>query len=81
MTKLLLVISAVTLTGCGTIFENRVVCTVDGKDAYFISKYANVSVGAQIAKADAEVICTIAVIKGVTSTPPKAPQKLTGDEA
>lgn len=79
--KLIIVLSAVLLAGCGTMFDNRVACTVDGEAAYFLSNYGSVSVGAKIAKADAEVICTIAVIKGVTSTPPKAPQKLTGDEA
>lgn len=81
MKTLVLLAVAVSLTGCGTIFENRVACTLDGKHAVFLSKYGAVSVGAQIAKDDADVLCAIAVINGVTSVPPKpAVKPIKGDD-
>ena len=48
------------LSACSTTpkwLENRVACTVDKREAHFISKWGMFGVGSEIAKADAEVIC------------------------
>ena len=48
------------MTGCESMpkmLENRAVCTVDGKEAHTLSKWAVFSIGARLADADAAVIC------------------------
>lgn len=48
------------LAGCGMspkVMENRVVCTVDGSEAHVLSKWGPVSIGTQVAAADAAVVC------------------------
>lgn len=48
-------------SGCSTTalsqVENRVACTMDRKEAHFLSKWWRFSIGAQIAEADAVVMC------------------------
>lgn len=79
MRKLFLLAAALALSGCSTLFQNRVACTVDGKRAFFLSEYMNVSVGAEIHKTDAEVICTIATVNALAHLPPTpAPQQASG---
>jgi hypothetical protein len=50
-------LALLTLTGCGTYFENRVACTVDGKESHLVSKWGAFSIGAKIAESDAAIIC------------------------
>jgi hypothetical protein len=47
------------LTGCAgpKWLENRVVCTADRAEAHVLSKWGPASIGAQVADADARVIC------------------------
>lgn len=56
-----LALFALLLPGCSTIdpvnIENRVSCSYDGKEAYVVSKWWSFSIGSQLAKADAAVLC------------------------
>lgn len=55
---LLLAVGA--LSGCATgskLLENRVACTADKSEAHVVSKWGGFSIGAQVADADAKVIC------------------------
>lgn len=58
--KAFVLILSIALSGCSTIerkFENRAVCTMDGKEAHVISKWGVFSIGSKLADADAKVIC------------------------
>ena len=57
--KRTIILAAILLTGCATPkwLDNRVVCTVDGKEAHALSKWAQFSIGSKLAQADAAVIC------------------------
>jgi len=51
---------ALLLAGCSSSpkwLENRVACTVDGKEAHVVSKWGPISIGSEVATADAKVIC------------------------
>lgn len=55
-------VMAVLLSGCSTTlfkgtFENRLACSMDGKEVYFLSKYGWVSVGAEISPKDLPAEC------------------------
>jgi len=63
MKRLLLTLWVLALTGCtstgmfkGT-FENRLACSMDGKEVYFLSKYGWLSIGAEIAAQDVPQEC------------------------
>lgn len=45
------------LSGCGTMFENRVLCTPNKTEAAFVSWYSGFGVGAIISPKDAGAIC------------------------
>lgn len=45
------------LTGCTTVFTNRVACSLDRKEAYFASMYHRFIVGAVIDERDTKVMC------------------------
>ena len=56
----LVALLAFLLTGCSTIagqFENRLACSLDREQAYFISKWMRIGIGAEIAPADTAVLC------------------------
>jgi hypothetical protein len=57
--KTMIVLAAMLLTGCSNTrwLENRVACTVDGKEAHVVSKWGPVGIAAQVAQADAQVLC------------------------
>ena len=60
--KLLGVLLSVLLAGCSVtlpkgVFENRLACSLDGKEVYFLSKYGWVSIGAEIASQDVPQEC------------------------
>lgn len=55
--KKLILLAAIALSGCGTMFENRLSCTVDGSQALFTSKYGPVGITAKVEESDAKVIC------------------------
>ncbi len=59
MSKIFLVFLCMLLSGCASLdfLENRVSCSVDGKQAYVNSMYGPVGVTSKVAKADAAVIC------------------------
>lgn len=49
-----------TLAGCSTVggtFDNRLTCALAGDKAYVASLYGPIGVTAEIAKADAAVVC------------------------
>lgn len=48
------------LSGCASPkwLENRAVCTIDGKEAHVISKWALLSIGSKLADSDAKVMCS-----------------------
>lgn len=56
---------ALALAGCvsnplkGTL-ENRLVCSLDGREGYFVSKYAWIGISAEVAAADAAGMCAAA---------------------
>lgn len=57
-TSLLVLLVLLALSGCASSsWENRISCSLDKKQAYFLSKYWKLAVGSEIAKADAEVAC------------------------
>jgi hypothetical protein len=48
------------LAGCssvGSMFENRLACSLDRQEAYFLSKWTRVAIGATIAPSDTAVVC------------------------
>ena len=57
--KTALILCALLLSGCGSPkwLENRVACTVAGDEAHIVSKWGPVGIAAQIAPADAAVMC------------------------
>lgn len=57
--KISIIFAALLLTGCSNTrwLENRVVCTVAADEAHVISKWGPVGIAAQIARADARVLC------------------------
>lgn len=57
--KLCLLLLTVLLSGCSTVssFDNRVSCSLDGKEAYVNSMYGPLGVTSKVDKRDAEVIC------------------------
>lgn len=57
--RLLALIPVVLLAGCASPkwLENRLSCTVDGKEAHVVSKWGPVSIGSKLADADARVVC------------------------
>ena len=55
--KSTIIIAALLLSGCGTMLENRVACTVDGKEAHFISKWGPTGIATKIADGDAKALC------------------------
>lgn len=59
MKKLALLLLTLLLPGCGELkfLENRVSCTLDGKQGYFCSNYGPLCVGAKIAPEDVAVMC------------------------
>lgn len=59
--RYLAIACACLLTGCSTSpkwLENRAVCTVDGKEAHVISKWALFSIGSKLADSDAKAVCS-----------------------
>lgn len=65
-----IVLVAMLLSGCASFqsatkgnFENRLSCSLDGKQAYFLSEWFKwLSLGARIAESDAAVACAPKVI-------------------
>lgn len=58
--RVIAALALVLLAGCGTspkLLENRVACTLDRTEAHVLSKWGPVSVGTQVAQADAAVLC------------------------
>lgn len=58
--KLALILAAAAfLSGCSTanLLTNRVACTVDGKQAHYVSLYGPLGIASKVDEADAEVIC------------------------
>lgn len=58
MQRLVLILLAASLAGCVT-FENRLACSLDRSEAYFVSKYGPVGVVSSIADADAATACAV----------------------
>lgn len=53
------------LAGCGSnplkgTFENRLACSLDGREGYFVSKYGWLGISAEVAAADAAGMCAAA---------------------
>jgi len=59
MKTVIILAAAALLAGCSSSrwLENRVVCTVDGREAHAISKWGPVGIAARVADADARVLC------------------------
>lgn len=47
---------ALLLCGCSAL-DNRIVCTITGDEAHFVSKYLRIGVSARIAEQDAALLC------------------------
>lgn len=48
------------LAGCGStpkLLENRAACTLDGTELHVLSKWGPISIGTQLAPADAAAVC------------------------
>lgn len=57
-----LILLAAALSGCVT-FENRLACSLDRSEAYFVSKYGPVGIVSTIEESDAAHACTVPVGK------------------
>lgn len=60
MRLLSLLLLSITFAGCSVNpkwLENRLTCTVAGGEALVVSRWGPVGIAADIAKADAEVVC------------------------
>lgn len=65
--RLLALIPVALLAGCASApkwLENRLSCTVDGKEAHVLSKWGPVSIGSKLADADARVVCQGQAVRG-----------------
>lgn len=60
--RLALILLAASLAGCVT-FENRLACSLDRSEAYFVSKYGPVGIVSTIEESDAAHACTVPVGK------------------
>ncbi len=53
------------LSGCSAFkgtFENRLACSMDGAEAYFVSKYGWVGISAEVSNKDVPAVCAPKVI-------------------
>ena len=59
MKRLALLLLALPLAGCSTLeaFDNRISCSMDGRQAYVNSMYGPLGVSSKVAASDAKVIC------------------------
>ena len=58
--KLILIACAAMLSGCASLdglLDNRVSCTLDGKQALYSSLYGPIGVTSKVSGADSEAIC------------------------
>jgi hypothetical protein len=66
MTRFLIIAMAtIVLSGCSAFkgtFENRLACSMDGIEAYFVSKYGWLGISAEVAQKDASLVCAPRVI-------------------
>ncbi len=60
MIRLLFALALVSLTGCASLdgmLDNRVSCTLDGKQALYSSMYGPIGVTSKVSDSDSGVIC------------------------
>ena len=60
MLRTFVAVFALLVSGCASDpvwLENRVACSLDGKEMHFISKYGPIEFGSQVADADAKAAC------------------------
>lgn len=60
MLRVFVFVFALLVSGCSstpTWLENRIACTVDGKQAHAVSVWGLFSIGSRIAEADAAAVC------------------------
>lgn len=62
VTRLTMMAGAVLLAGCVTL-ENRLACSLDRSEAYFISKYGPLGLASTIGEADSAHACVVPVGK------------------
>jgi hypothetical protein len=66
MTRFLIIaLASVLLSGCSAFkgtFENRLACSLDGVEAYFVSKYGWLGISAEVSGKDAPMVCAPKVI-------------------
>jgi hypothetical protein len=57
--KIAVILAAALLSGCSTanLLTNRVACTVDGKQAHYVSLYGPLGIASKVDESDAAVIC------------------------
>ena len=59
--RMIAIVAALLMAGCTTkpawLDENRVACTADRQEAHVVSKWGLFSIGSEVARADAKVIC------------------------
>lgn len=74
MTRIfILLVAASMLSGCSAFkgtFENRLACSIDGAEAYFVSKYGWVGISAEVSSKDAPAACAqkVIILKPVVGT-------------